>query len=198
VTLTIELNKNKYKTKWNDLAKSKLESWLKDIYDDVVEEYPTLKFTGTIEDTYDDETLVKLSESKSKIAVEYLKASGKTGSGSKYYLEDDLNDDYGWGLSYYDKYFGKMEVDILAEVDEDWEEIYITIKVDTKNYGEEWDDVAEGSGATKWIKDIVTYSRDEYPDYYVEGVIKNSGNKTMASFKTSSSGKLSIDWDYSY
>ena len=198
VTLTIELNRNKYKSKWDGLTKTKLEKWLQDIYDDVMDEYPKLKFSGTLEDTYDDETLLELGESRSKITVEYLKASGKNSSRSRYYLEDELNDEFGYGLTSYNKDFGKMTVDIIADVDDDYEEIDITLKVDTKNYGKEWDYVAETRGAENWIKDIVSYAQDEYTKYAVYGTIKNSGNKTMATFKATSSGKVTINWDYSY
>ena len=91
-----------------------------------------------------------------------------------------------------------MTVDIIADVDDDYEEIDITLKVDTKNYGKEWDYVAETRGAENWIKDIVSYAQDEYTKYAVYGTIKNSGNKTMATFKATSSGKVTINWDYSY
>lgn len=195
VTLTIELNKNKYKSKWDSTSKSKLEGWLEDIYEDVKDEFPKLKFSGTLEDTYNDEVMLELGEtSKKKLTVEYLKASGKTGSSGKYDLEDDLNDEFGWDLDYYHRDFGDMEVDIFADVDDDWEEIYITIEVDTKKYGDEWDAVAGTSGAEKWIRDILYYAEDEYPDYYIEGEIINTSDKTLATFRISSSGKVTISW----
>ena len=57
LTLTIEFDRRDYRTEWNKLTERKIENWLNDIYDYVVDEFPKAKFEGSIRDTDERETL---------------------------------------------------------------------------------------------------------------------------------------------
>ncbi|WP_422444709.1 hypothetical protein [Thermoanaerobacterium sp. DL9XJH110] len=108
-------------------------------------------------------------------------------------LEDYLNDEYGSNLDDYDPDFGDMEADIEVDGDEDYEDIYITITVDTSKYGEEWDDVYGTSAAEDWISDIVQDVQDEYEDYDISGEVADEDGSTLATFELTSSG-VDITW----
>ncbi|MCR4431617.1 MAG: stalk domain-containing protein [Tepidanaerobacteraceae bacterium] len=191
--LTIGIDLSDYKSKWNSTSQSSIKSWLNDIFDYVQDEYPDADFSGTIEDTDKDKTLVKFSSSGSKLTVTFKYTEYDFDD-----LEDELNDEFGDNLDDYSSKFGSMTADIAVDGDEDDEEIYITITVNTSKYGSEWDAVKETTYAEKWIKDIVNYVLDEYDDYDVSGEVENQSGKTMMSFDVSSSGKVTFDWDYSY
>lgn len=191
--VTIGIDLSDYKSKWNSTSQSSIESWLNDIFDYVQDEYPDADFSGTIEDTDEDKTLVKFSSSGSKLTVTFKYSAYDFDD-----LEDELNDEFGDNLDDYSSKFGSMTADISIDGDEDDEEIYITITVDTSEYGNEWSAVKETSYAERWIKDIVNYVLDEFDDYDISGEVENQNNRTMVSFDVSSSGKVTFDWDYSY
>lgn len=191
--VTIEIDLSDYKSKWNSTSQTTIKNWLNDIFDYVQDEYPDADFSGTIEDTDKDKTLVKFNSSGSKLTVTFKYSAVDFDS-----LEDDLNDEYGDGLDYYSSRFGDMTADITVDGDEDKEEIYITVEVDTSDYGDEWEAVKETTYAEKWIKDIVNYVLDEYDDYDVWGEVVNQNGRTMVDFDVTSSGKVNFDWDYTY
>jgi hypothetical protein len=191
--VTIGIDLSDYRSRWNSTDKDDIEDWLGDIYDYVQDEYLDADFFGTIEDTYGDETLVEFEASGSKLKVDFKYSAEAFDD-----LEDDLNDMYGENLDDYSSKFGDMTVDISVDGDEDDEEIFITITVDTSDYGDEWDDVKETDDAEEWIEDIVNYVLDRFEDYDVSGEVVNQNDDTMASFDVDSSGKVIFDWDYSY
>ncbi|AYO31959.1 copper amine oxidase N-terminal domain-containing protein [Biomaibacter acetigenes] len=191
--LTIEIDLSDYKSKWNSTDQDDIEDWLNDIYDYVEDEYPDTDFSGTIEDIDKGDTLVKFKSSGSKLTVDFRYSSVDFDE-----LENDLNDIYGYNLDDYNDNFGNMTADISIDGDEDDEEIFITIEIDTSYYGYEWEDVKETDDAEEWIEDIVDYVLDYYDNYDVSGEVINQDGDTMASFDVSSSGKVTFDWDYSY
>ncbi|MDI3481460.1 MAG: hypothetical protein PWQ97_1115 [Tepidanaerobacteraceae bacterium] len=191
--VTIGIDLSEYKSKWNSTSQSSIKSWLNDIFDYVQDEYPDADFSGTIEDTDKDKTLVKFSSSGSKLTVTFKYTEYDFDD-----LEDELNDEFGDNLDDYSSKFGSMTADITVDGDEDDEEIYITITVDTSDYGDEWDAVRETSYAERWIKDIVNYVLDEYDDYDISGEVVNQNDDTMMTFDVSSSGNVNFDWDYNY
>ncbi|HHW03243.1 MAG TPA: copper amine oxidase N-terminal domain-containing protein [Thermoanaerobacterales bacterium] len=191
--LTIEIDLSDYGTRWDSTDQNDIEDWLNDIYDYVQDEYPNADFSGTIVDTDEDETLVEFEASGSNLDVNFKHSSEDFDD-----LEDDLNDMYGQNLDDYNSDFGDMTADISVEGDENDEEIYITIIVDTSEYGDEWDNVKETDDAEEWIEDIVDYTLDMFEDYDVSGEIINQDGDTMADFDVSSSGNVYFDWDYTY
>jgi len=191
--VTIEIDLSAYKSKWNSTSQTTIKNWLNDIFDYVQDEYPNADFSGTIEDTDKDKTLVTFRSSGSKLTVTFKYSAIDFGD-----LEDELNNQYSDNLDYYSSRFGDMTADISVDGDEDYEEIYITIEVDTSDYGDEWEAVKETTYAEKWIKDIVNYVLDEYEDYDVSGEVVNQTGKTMVDFDVTSSGKVVFDWDYTY
>jgi regulator of replication initiation timing len=191
--LTIEIDLSDYKSKWYSTDQDDIEDWLNDIYDYVEDEYPDADFSGTIEDADKGDTLVKFKSSGSKLTVDFRYSSVDFDE-----LEDDLNDMYGDNLDDYNDNFGDMTADISIDGDEDDEEVFITIEIDTSEYGDEWEDVKETDDAEEWIEDIVDYVLDYCDDYDVSGEVINQDGDTMASFDVSSSGTVTFDWDYSY
>lgn len=191
--LTIEIDLSDYSNKWYSTDQDDIENWLNDIYDYVEDEYPDADFSGTIEDIDEDETLVKFESSGSDLDVDFRYSEVDFGE-----LEDDLNGMYGDNLDDYNGDFGDMTADISVDGDEGDEEIFITVEIDTDDYGDEWESVKETDDAEAWIEDMVDYTMDYYDDYDVSGEIVNQDDDTMASFYVNSSGEVDIDWDYSY
>lgn len=190
LTLTIEFDRRDYRTEWNKLTERKIENWLNDIYDYVVDEFPKAKFEGSIRDTDERETLVEFEESRGKLKVRFYDSSGSYTD-----LEDDLNDMYGSSLSGYHRDFGKLKADILVDDYDDYDELYITVIVDTSRYSDEWDDVKYTSAAEDWIYDIMDYTYGEYKGYWIEGHVENSKGRTQATFECSSSGRMKVNWE---
>jgi hypothetical protein len=186
--LTIEVDLADFKDEWNDLDEDDIEDWLNDIYDYMDDEYPDADFEGTIVDVDKDEDLVEFYVSGGKLKVKFYDTGMDFDD-----LEDYLNDEYGSNLDDYDSDFGDMEVDIEIDGDEDYEDIYITITVDTSKYGDEWDDVYGTSAAEDWISDIVKDVQDEYEDYDISGEVEDEDGSTLATFKLTSSG-VDITW----
>ena len=110
-------------------------------------------------------------------------------------MEDDLNDMYGSSLSGYHRDFGKLKADILVDDYDDYDELYITVIVDTSRYSDEWDDVKYTSAAEDWIYDIMDYTYGEYKGYWIEGHVENSKGRTQATFECSSSGRMKVNWE---
>lgn len=189
LTLTIEFDRSDYKSEWNKLTERKIENWLNDIYDYTIDEFPKIEFQGSIRDTDKRETLVEFEESKGKLKIKFY-----DGTDSYADLEEDLNYNYGSGLTAYHKNFGKLKATI--EVDEyDYDdEIYITVIVDTSRYSDEWDDVFDTTAAEDWLYDIMDYAHKEYKNYIVLGHVENSKGKTQATFECSSSGRMKVNW----
>ncbi len=189
LTLTIEFDRSDYKSEWNKLTERKIENWLNDIYDYAKDEFPKAGFEGSIRDTDERENLVEFEESRGKLKIRFYDSRD-----SYVDLEEDLNYNYGSGLTTYHKNFGKLKATI--EVDEyDYDdEIYITVIVDTSRYSDEWDDVFDTTAAEDWLYDIMDYAYKEYKDYWIEGHVENSKGKTQATFECSSSGRMKIYW----
>jgi hypothetical protein len=193
--LTIKIDLDKYNSRWEDTKTGDIEDWLEDIYDYVEDNYPDANFSGTIEDTYKNKTLVKFWESRGKIKIEFKDSKS---SSDFYDLEDSLNDKYGRKLDKYNKRFGDLRADIKVKGNDRNETIDITIEVDTSKYKTEWKDVRETRYAEDWLEDIAIYAQEEYDDYVIYGEVQDEKGKTMATFEMSSSGKIKFDWDYSY
>lgn len=191
--VTIEIDLSNYRSKWNSISQTTIKNWLNDIFDYVQDVYPNADFSGTIENTDKGNTLVRFNSSGNKLAVTF-----KYSVYDFIDLEDDLNNEFSANLDYYNSRFGDMTANISVDGDEDNEEIYITIEIDTSDYGDEWEAVKETTYAEKWIKDIVNYVLNEFEDYDVSGEIINQDGDTMADFDVSSSGNVSFDWDYTY
>lgn len=190
ITLTIEFDRRDYKSEWDDLTERKIERWLEDIYDYVQDEYSDPKFEGTIRDTDERETLVEFYESRGKLEVEFKSSKSKSSD-----LERDLEDKYGRDLKSYSSKFGKMRVDFEVDVDEDDEEINITMRIDTDKYEDEWDNIKETRAAEDWIEDIVKYCQDEYRRYTVYGKIRREDrNRTLMTFEANSRGNVTYNW----
>lgn len=189
LTLTIEFDRSDYKSEWNKLTERKIENWLNDIYDYAKDEFPKAGFEGSIRDTDERENLVEFEESRGKLKIRFYDSRD-----SYVDLEEDLNYNYGSGLTTYHKNFGKLKATI--EVDEyDYDdEIYITVIVDTSRYSDEWDDVFDTTAAEDWLYDIMDYSRKEYKDYMILGHVENSKGRTQATFECSSSGRMKVNW----
>ncbi|HHX23303.1 MAG: stalk domain-containing protein [Tepidanaerobacteraceae bacterium] len=191
LTLTIEFDRYDFKSKWNKLTDRKIERWLDDIFDFVKDEFPKAGFKGTIEDTDEDETLVKFEKSGSSLKIKFYDDRSSSGTD----LEEELNDMFGSGLSGYHKNFGKLKAQIEVDEDSKYEELYITVIVDTSRYSDEWADVRDTAAADDWIYDIAEYAYEEYKGYWIEGHVEDSRGRTQAYFECSSSGRITIDWE---
>lgn len=175
--LTIEVDLSDYKSKWVSLDEDDIEDWLNEIYKYVKKEYPDADFYGTIVDVDEDEDLVEFKVSKGKLKVEFNYSIIDTDD-----IEDDLNDIFGADLYDYDRDFGDMEAYFSVEVNESKGRIYVTIEIDTDEYGDEWDDVKDTDAAEDWIWDIVDLILDYTDDYDVYGEIVDEDDNTLMNF----------------
>ncbi len=190
LVLTIEFDRSSYKSKWNGLSQKKIESWLNDIYDYVTDELDIDGFSGSIRDTDKRETLVEFYNSRTRLIVEFEQDTAEDFEA----LEADLNDMFGSGLNMYDSAFGSMKASIVVDGDDEYEELYITVTVDTARYGTEWDDIKDTDAGDEWLTDIVSYTAKKFKSYYIWGKVKNKSGKTLASFDLTS-GRTRITWN---
>ncbi len=190
LTLTIEFDRSDYKSEWNKLTDRKIENWLNEIYDFVKDEFPKAGFEGSIRDTDEREDLVEFEESGKKLKVRFYDYYGYHED-----LEDDLNYYFGSDLTSYHRDFGKLKADIEVDEYDYYDELDITVVVDTSRYGEEWDAVFDTKAAENWLYDIMDYAYTEYKGYEVFGYVKNSKGKIQAKFECTASGRMRVYWE---
>ena len=98
-------------------------------------------------------------------------------------VETQLNKDY--------NDFNDMDWDIALSGDED--DIVMTLKINLDDYQSEWDDLSS-TEIKNFLQDLADDIANDFPDANITGTIKDSGNnnKTLRTFKTSSSGAITV------
>lgn len=174
IRVEVYVDLDDYYSKWNSLSNSKIEDYIENIVDDILNNFRDADVTGFIEDSYEDEKLLKF----------YLNTKGKLVVDTKYdkyiYDIDDMenylnrNHDYHRGV-----YF-----DIALSGDKDEIRVYVSTSEDDLDYLD-----------TNEIKDYLEklYSEiiNEYPDADVYGYIED--DYTEYYFEYNSRGKAYLE-----
>lgn len=177
ITVKIEFDYKKDKSAWNKLTTKNITSYLQDICDDILDEFPKADIEGYFRDS-----------SKTLSGKRYqftISSKGKVSLDDDYDddidlrdLEDDLND------MFYD-YFAEFEVEIELEGDED--EIIFNVYMDYDRYDDEWDDLRDRD-IEYFMEDIYMEIEEEFEDAEIVGYIYDWDGKTkLARFDPSRS-----------
>ena len=177
ITVKIEFDYKKDKSAWNKLTTKNITSYLQDICDDILDEFPKADIEGYFRDS-----------SKTLSGKRYqftISSKGKVSLDDDYDddidlrdLEDDLND------MFYD-YFAEFEVEIELEGDED--EIIFNVYMDYDRYDDEWDDLRDRD-IEYFMEDIYLEIEEEFEDADIVGYIYDWDGKTkLARFAPSMS-----------
>ena len=178
ITVKIEFDLKKDRTAWNKLTDSNIKSYLQDICDDILDEFPKADIEGYFKDN-SGTTSSKLYKftvtSKGKVSLDSEDDDDDVDLRD---LEDDLND------MFYD-YFAEFEVEIELEGDED--EIIFNVYMDYDRYDDEWDDLRDRD-IEYFMEDIYMEIEEEFEDADIVGYIYDWDGKTkLARFDPSRS-----------
>lgn len=174
ITVKIRVDLDDFYKEWNKLSEKDIKNYIEDICDDIWDAFKDAKITGYIYDTDAKEDVVEFkSNSKQKLEFDFLENTDLAD------LEDDLNYDY-------KNYFSDIRLTI--ELDGDNKDIVYEVRVDYKEYGEEWDDLSN-SQIQKLMSNIYDDIEDEFPNADIEGYVYTTSNKTkLAQYWRTSSG----------
>lgn len=174
ITVKIRVDLDDFYKEWNKLSEKDIKNYIEDICDDIWDAFKDAKITGYIYDTDAKEDVVEFkSNSKQKLEFDFLENTDLAD------LEDDLNYDY-------KNYFSDIRLTI--ELDGDNKDIVYEVRVDYKEYGEEWDDLSD-SQIKKLMSNIYDDIEDEFPNADIEGYVYTTSSKTkLAQYWRTSSG----------
>lgn len=180
IEVIIEFSLKRDRTGWNKLTTKNIESYLQDICDDILDEFPKADIEGYFKDNS--------GTTKSKLYRFTTTSRGKVSldddddddydDDDLYDLEDELND------LFYD-YFSDFDVDIELEGDED--DITFYVYMDYDRYDDEWDDLKDRD-IERFMEDIYLEVEYAFDDADIEGYIYDYDEKTrLARFDPDSS-----------
>jgi hypothetical protein len=193
IELIIEVDLDEFEDEWDDTSSSELLDYVQDICDDILDEYDDAEIDGYFEDSS--------SSKSSKLMYFYtdrrgnVKSGKRSGSSSRRYdlddLEDDLND-------YYSNYFESDDIyDMEITLSGDEDEIEFNINIDLDEYEYEWDDLSD-KDIKGLMEDIYYTIEDEYDDADIEGYVYDTDARKNAAYiyKSSYSGNLLFSRSY--
>jgi hypothetical protein len=175
VTVKIEFSLKKDKTDWNKLTEKNVKSYLQDICDDILDEYPKAGISGYFKDSSGTTSSKMYQFSTSSKGVVSLDTEDDA---DLYDLEDDLND------MFYD-YFGEFDVDIELEGDED--DITFNVYIDYDRYEDDWDDLRDRD-IEYFMEEIYFEIEDVFDDADIVGYVYDwDGTTRLARYDPSRS-----------
>lgn len=174
IDVRIKVDLDDYSRYWSRLSEKDIESFIKDICDDIWDVYDDADIEGYIYDTDDREYLIEFeSDSRQRLSFDYAKGIDIAD------LESDINYDF-------KNYFKDFRVSILVDGDED--EVDYEVRVDYKDYEDEWDALSN-SQIRNFLSAIYDDIEDEAPDADIRGYVYTSSNRELlAEYWRTSSG----------
>jgi hypothetical protein len=174
ITVKIEFSLKKDRTAWNKLTTNNIKSYLQDICDDILDEYPKANINGYFKDN-SGTTSSKMYQFSTTSRGEVLLDDDDYADDDLYDLEDDLND------MFYD-YFRDFDVDIELEGDQD--DITFYVYIDYDRYEDEWDDLRDRD-IEYFMEDIYCEIEDVFNKADIIGYIYDFDGKTrLARYDT--------------
>lgn len=170
IEVRIDINLKNYSSEWNSISTSNKKTFIKNICDDITDEYPNANISGYIRDSSKGKKIHSFTIS-SKGVVNLSTTTTDIGA-----LEDDLNDEY-------EDYFNYFDVYIILE--EDGDEIVFEVEIDYDTYEDEWEDLSDSKIKT-FMAYIYSDILDVFEDYYVEGYVVDEDGTTLARYTSSS------------
>lgn len=180
ITVKIEFSLKKDRTAWNKLTTKNITSYLQDICDDILDEYPKASITGYFKDSS--------GTTKSKLYQFTTTSKGKVSLDSEdddddddidlRDLEDELND------LFYDHFSGfKVEIELKGDEDN----ITFNVYMDYDRYDDEWDDLRDRD-IEYFMEDVYFEIEYEFEDADIIGYIYDwDGATTLARYDPSRS-----------
>ncbi len=179
ITVIIEFSLKKDRTAWNKLTTKNIQSYLQDICDDILDEYPKASISGYFKDsskTTSSKMYSFTTTSKGKVSLDI--DDDDDDDVDLRDLEDDLND------MFYD-YFKDFKVEIELKGDED--DITFNVYMDYDRYEDEWDDL-KNRDIEYFMEDIYFEIEYEFEDADIIGYIYDwDGNTRLARLDPSRS-----------
>ncbi len=177
VEVEIEVDLDDYKREWDDLSESRIESYLQDIVDEILDVYEDADIEGVIIDTDEDEDLIEFTVTKrGNVDIEERYEDIDISD-----LEEDLDDEY-------NDYF--RNIDLYIELDGDEDDIEFIIDIDYDKFEDEWEDLSDND-IEELMADIYNDIEDELrKDAEIEGYVYDYINKeNLAKYYLRSGGR---------
>ncbi len=170
ISVKIDVDMDEYDDEWDDLSTRNKESYLQDICDEILDEYPRADISGYIRDSSRSSTK-KLLEFHTNSRGDVVIGDDDSDLAE---LEDELNDDY-------EDYFDDLEI-LFIELDGDEDDITFTVFIEYDDYEDEWDDLSDRE-IENFMDDIYDDIEDEFEDADIIGYIYDTDNeRNLARF----------------
>ncbi len=178
ITVKINFDLNDHKTEWNRLTTSNIKTYLQNICDEILDEFPKANIDGYFKDTSGSTSRKLYKFDTSARGTVILNASNEDDLGD---LEDDLDD------FCYD-YFDDIRLSLKLVGDED--DITYNIYIDYERYDDEWDDLHNNE--IRWfMEDVFEKIEDEFEDADIVGyVIDEDSRDKLARYDPDRSTKF--------
>lgn len=183
IEVKIKVDLDRDNSNWRNLSSSDKESYLEDIVDDILYDFPKADIKGYIWDTDSRKNLLDFEvRSNGKVSIDGKSSSNS--SSSLRNLEKDLDSEY------YD-YFTDITLDIELKGDSYDVEFYVNLDYDY--YYREWNKLSDSS-IKRLMSNIYDDIEDEWDDADITGYIYDTYDKSdLAKYYRTSRGVEKFD-----